>query len=107
MQPYPSLAYRFELYSNMRYTTHMDTFMKADVFFFIASVATIILTILGAITLWHISRVAKNIHRASDTIQKNFSALVDHVFGLREYVGRFIELLIESFMNSKKKSSKK
>jgi len=81
--------------------------MKADVFFFIASIATIVLTILGAITLWHISRVAKNIHRASDTIQQNFSALVEHVFGLREHIGHFIELFIESFLTSKKKSSKK
>lgn len=80
----------------------MNTLLQADIFFFIASIATIVLTILCAIVLWHISRVAKNIHAASDAIQNEFSALVEHIANMRNSITNAIESIITK---TNKKSS--
>jgi uncharacterized protein YoxC len=82
----------------------MDILLQANIFFFIASIATIILAIFAGIALWHISRVAKNIHTASDAIQNEFTNLVGHIAGLRESVAHAIESVISK---SKKTINKK
>ena len=64
----------------------MDALLQSQIFFFIASIATIILTILAGIALWHISRVAKNAHQASDAIQNELTTIVSHVAGAREHI---------------------
>lgn len=64
----------------------MDSVFQANIFFFIASIATVVFAILVSIILWHISRVAKNIHVASQAIQEEMSTMVSHVTGIREHI---------------------
>ncbi len=46
----------------------MDTLIKADVFFFIASSATVVLGILAAILLFYLIRAARNLHQLSEAL---------------------------------------
>lgn len=49
-------------------TLAMNDFLKMDIFFFIASVAAVLLTFLGAYVLWRVSRVLKNIEHISEQV---------------------------------------
>lgn len=64
----------------------MDSLLQANIFFFIASVATVILAVLASVALWHISRVAKNIHLVSNTVRDEMNTIVSHVTGTRKHI---------------------
>ncbi|MFA7201863.1 MAG: hypothetical protein WC099_02630 [Candidatus Paceibacterota bacterium] len=92
----------------------MDSLLQANIFFFIASVATVILTILAGVALWHISRVAKNIHLVSNTIREEMTTIVSHVTGTRKHIEDVLFSLKDAIMEkisgtqtTKKKSTKK
>ncbi len=93
----------------------MDALLQSQIFFFIASIATIVLAILAGIALWHISRVAKNAHRVSDSIQNELTTIVSHVAGAREHIEDIMLSIKNAIiqktsphqdMNTRKKTSK-
>jgi hypothetical protein len=47
----------------------METLIKADIFFFISSVATIVLTILSSILLFYLIKAGKNLYALSDALK--------------------------------------
>ncbi len=81
----------------------MNSLLQADIFFFIASIATVILAIFAGIALWHISRVAKNIHQASDTIRDGVINIVSHVAETKDHFAHVVEEIKNNFTGSKKK----
>lgn len=62
----------------------MDSFIKADIFFFISSVATIVLTILVSILLWHVIKAAKNLYKLSEALKGGFQESEEFIAELRE-----------------------
>lgn len=46
----------------------MDTLMKADIFFFVTTIAVIVFLILGSIAFYYIIKTLRNIKNASDTL---------------------------------------
>ena len=50
----------------------MDTLLKADIFFVIASVATIVVAILVAIVLCYLIKAGKNLYMISEALQEKF-----------------------------------
>ena len=54
----------------------METLIKADIFFFIASVGFIIITFLFIIALYHLIKILKDFEFISDKLQKgvNFAS---------------------------------
>ncbi len=52
------------------YLTNMDSFIKADIFFFISSIATVILSILISILLIYTIKAAKNLETISKTLRE-------------------------------------
>lgn len=46
----------------------MNEFLKMDIFFFITSMAVVLLALLGAFVLWRLSRVLKNIEHISEQV---------------------------------------
>lgn len=46
----------------------MNDFLKMDIFFFVTTVAVVPFAILGAIVLWRVSRVLKNIEHISEQV---------------------------------------
>ena len=52
----------------------MDTLMKANIFFFITSVAVVLFTIFWTIIAVYIVRILRNIKRASDKLEDGIDA---------------------------------
>jgi len=46
----------------------MNEFLKMDIFFFVATLAVVLLAFFGACVLWRVSRVLKNIEHISEQI---------------------------------------
>ncbi|HEY9584111.1 MAG TPA: hypothetical protein VJI33_00820 [Candidatus Paceibacterota bacterium] len=62
----------------------MDTLLKADIFFFIASLATIVLAILVTILLFYLIKAGKNLYRLSEALKSNFKESEEFIVELRE-----------------------
>jgi hypothetical protein len=58
--------------------------MKADIFFFISSIATIVLTILVSILLVYLIRAGKNLHALSEALKGGFKESEEFVTELKE-----------------------
>ena len=80
----------------------MNSLLQANIFFFIASIATIVLTVFVGIILWHISRVVKNIHGASNTIRDEIINIASYIAETKDHLARIIEEIKHNFTKSKK-----
>jgi membrane protein implicated in regulation of membrane protease activity len=85
------------------YTSHMDTLMKADIFFFISSISSIVFLILGCVALYYLIRVLKNVKEATDTLKSKIETAGDEV---RELVEDVRESSLFRFFFGKKKRKK-
>lgn len=47
---------------------YMDAFLKMDIFFFVTTLVVILFAILGAVVMWRLSRVLKNIEHISEQV---------------------------------------
>jgi len=62
----------------------MDTLVKADIFFFISSIATVILTILLAVLLYYLIKAARNLHKLSEVLKEGYKDSEDFVLDLKD-----------------------
>lgn len=62
----------------------METLIKADIFFFIASIATIILSTLISILLFYVIKAGKNLYIISEALKDDFKESQEFVAELRE-----------------------
>lgn len=82
----------------------METFMKADIFFFISAISAVVLTILLAVCFYYLAGALRNFRDISDTLKKHVDRASDHVDELSKKVS---ESPIFSFIFGKKKGSHK
>jgi uncharacterized membrane protein YkgB len=57
----------------------MESFMKADIFFFISSIGTIVLMALLAAALIYLVKFLKKVNKISDTVQDGIERLEEKV----------------------------
>lgn len=62
----------------------METIMKADIFFFISSLASVILTVLFSIVLFYFIKAGKNLYLLSEKLQAHFHESEEFVLELKE-----------------------
>jgi len=62
----------------------MESLIKADIFFFIASVATILLAILIAVLLFYLIKAGRNLYFISEALKSNFKESEEFVMELKE-----------------------
>ena len=62
----------------------MDTLVKADIFFFIASIATVVLTVLVSLVLYYLIKAGRNLHALSVALQDRFADSEEFVVELKE-----------------------
>jgi biopolymer transport protein ExbB/TolQ len=62
----------------------METVMKADIFFFISSIASVVLTVLLAVALFYFIRAGKNLYSISEKLQNHFKESEEFVLDLKE-----------------------
>ncbi|MCR4334151.1 MAG: hypothetical protein NUV47_00230 [Patescibacteria group bacterium] len=62
----------------------MESLIKLDIFFFISSVATVILTILVSIILFYFIKAGKNLYLLSEELKNDFKGSEAFVVELKE-----------------------
>lgn len=64
----------------------MNTLVKADIFFFIASIATVVITIILAILLIYGIKIAKRVKEITEMIKDESQNMVEDIAYVREQV---------------------
>jgi hypothetical protein len=64
----------------------METIVKADIFFFISSVATVIVTVLLSIVLFYLVRAGRNLYQITQRLQEHFRDSEEFVLDLKERI---------------------
>ena len=62
----------------------MDVLVKADIFFFISTVATVVLTVLISVLLFYLIKAGKNLYKLSEALKSNFKESEEFIMDLRE-----------------------
>jgi hypothetical protein len=62
----------------------METLVKADIFFFISSVATVVLAILISALLFYLIKAGKNLYMISEALKGDFKDSEEFVLELKE-----------------------
>jgi len=62
----------------------MEPLLKADVFFFISSVATIVLALFVAVLLYYLIKAGKNLYMLTEALKGSFKDSEEFVAELRE-----------------------
>ena len=62
----------------------MGTLVKADIFFFISSVATVVLAILASILLFYFIKAGKNLYLLSEALKGGFKDSEEFIAELKE-----------------------
>ncbi len=62
----------------------MDSIIKADIFFFVSSIATTILTILVAVLLFYLIKAGKILYKISKALESGFKDSEEFVNELKE-----------------------
>ena len=83
----------------------MESFIKADIFFFTASIATVVLAILIAILLFYLIKAGKNLYKISESLKGGFKDSEEFIVELRERLENNIIFRL-FFPPSRKKKSK-
>ncbi len=62
----------------------MASLIKADIFFFISSVATVVLTTLISVLLFYLIKAGKNLYKLSLALKNNYTESEEFVMELKE-----------------------
>ena len=62
----------------------MDDFLKMDVFFVIAALGTLALSVLGSIALWRVNRILKHLEHASLQVSRESDLLREDLEAVRQ-----------------------
>ena len=81
----------------------MDSFIKADIFFVIASIATITLTILLSILLYYFIKSGRNLYLLSESLKSNFKESEDFILDLKNRLENNIVFKLFFPLNRKRK----
>lgn len=84
----------------------MESFIKADIFFFIATIAVVIMTVFMSVIFVYVIAVLKNVKESTDVLKEKIEGGAEYLEEIRKKVTEsFIFNLI--FAKKKTKSSKK
>jgi hypothetical protein len=90
----------------------MDGLLKADIFFFLTSIAVVLITIVLLIAFYYIIKILRDIHELSELIKDEGEHIIHDIDSARNSVkrkGKSLGIIISNIMSSKKekKHSKK
>jgi len=86
----------------------VETLVKADIFFFIASIASVILTILISLLLFYLIKAGKNLYKLSELLKSEFKESEEFIEDLKERLeNNFVFRFFFPSIRKKKKIIKK
>ncbi len=69
----------------------MENLIQSDVFFFITSIAVVVVTIFILVILWYIVRILKNVKDVSDVIKKESIFVLGDLSSLGAKIKKFLQ----------------
>lgn len=84
----------------------MESIIKADIFFIISSLATIIISIFALVLLFYLIKAGKNLYVLSDTLKSNFKESEEFIAELKERLENSVVFRIFFPPARKKKKAK-
>jgi di/tricarboxylate transporter len=66
------------------YNKPVESLIKADIFFFIASIATLVLTVLISLLLYYLIKAGKNLYKLSEALKSEFKESEEFIEDLKE-----------------------
>lgn len=86
----------------------METLIKADIFFFISSIATVVLAVLFSVVLFYFIKAGRNLYLISEKMQNHFAESEEFVLDLKERLeDNMIFRMFFPPARSKRRNSKK
>lgn len=82
----------------------METLIHADIFFFIATIATVIFTVLISIALCYLISILRSVKQATDIIKDKVETVNENLEAIQKKV---VESSIFNFIFSKKNTKSK
>ncbi len=82
---------------------YMDTLMKADIFFFVTTIAVVVFLVLGSIALYYLISVLRNLRDATRNINHAMVKAEDEISEVKD---RIVDSTIFNFLFAKKKKRK-
>lgn len=78
----------------------MSEILQANIFFFITSIAVIVLTFLLSVTLYHFIKIMKSVRKIIERVETESQAIADDVERLRTFITE--ESFLSRFFTSKR-----
>ena len=87
----------------------MNEILHANIFFVIASVATVIFCIMVCVILYHVIKITKSIRSIVERVEAGSEAIAGDIEQVREYVssGRLFSRIIKFFMGASNVTKKR
>lgn len=87
----------------------MDEVLHANIFFFIASVATVLFTILLCIALYQLIKILRSLRRVMTRIEEGSEVIAEDFESIRTFVlqGGLVSRVIGMILGVKKRSKRK
>ncbi|MFZ2152412.1 MAG: hypothetical protein WAV09_04900 [Minisyncoccia bacterium] len=88
----------------------MESILKADIFFFVTTVAVVLLTALVATALLHLIKLLRTMRESSEIIKDTVTQVSQTVMGAHDNIGSFLQKLnvvqlIRSAFSGKRKAT--
>ena len=86
----------------------MDEVLHANIFFFIASIATVLFTLLLCIVLYQVIKILRSIRKIVDRVEEGSEVLVEDIEHIRSFVleGSLISQIVGFFLGKKRSAGK-
>lgn len=87
----------------------MDFISRSDIFFFITSIAVIIVTVLFAVAAFYVIRTLRNFYEISDSLNKTVGDIGEKIKNVKEWTKNnpLLGLIFGGFAGRKKRKNKK
>ena len=77
------------IFDTFWYTVPMDSLLKADIFFVVATVAVCAVSVVAIYVLAYMVRIVRNVEDISDTVKKETKKVSQDMDGIREHIGKY------------------
>ncbi len=85
----------------------MENLIHSDMFFFITSIAVVIVTIFLLVILWYILRILKNVKDVSDVVKKESIFVLSDLSSFRGKIKSLLQFFIVKYGKLTKQSKRK
>lgn len=94
----------------------MDSLLRADIFFFITSIAVVMLTVVFAVAMAYLIRILRDVRHISQRLREETDVIIEDIEELRKRLkkqgerttrmGQFLSMVLGRIMEKRKRSQR-